>query len=389
VERPHSRLIPPAPLIPAQPAHASTAPCTHCGSPDTELLAMMQRYTCDADDWVQCNDCGYVFTTSRWRRITVAFSRAAVDAGGDRRQPSAMLVDVCACSSCPKNRGLAAKRSDGVCLQPSGSTARRGLTGTVNAQRPDVRPPAGHRPPFRKFLVRIVLHRPSRRRIPRRSRGATPLTAGINATGCWSRARTAVWCCHEPPFGVSCCGGVPLAWDAIGERRVFLRASSVGMRCDGPRGRGVRRSRDLCIFPRTVPHRAGSEGGDEGTVAVATISGHVRSRRRRQRYIVCVRDKSLERSRRTCARALGPGDPHAHADLLTSAAIGRPLPACHGCRDGHDDQPGRATVFEPGFGIRIRVDRQTAANRSSSAGRTGATRLRCRQAGHRSRSPRV
>jgi hypothetical protein len=69
VERPRSCLIPPAHQIPAPPAHASTAPCTHCGSPDTEPLARMQRHTCDADDWVQCQKCGHVFPTPRWPHV--------------------------------------------------------------------------------------------------------------------------------------------------------------------------------------------------------------------------------------------------------------------------------------------------------------------------------
>ena len=69
VERPRSRLIPSAHRIPAPPAHASTAPCTHCGSRDTEPLARMQRLTCAADDWVQCNECGHVFTTPRWPQV--------------------------------------------------------------------------------------------------------------------------------------------------------------------------------------------------------------------------------------------------------------------------------------------------------------------------------
>lgn len=66
MERPHSRLIPHAHPIPAAPAHASTAPCTDCGSRDTEPLERMQRHTCDANDWVRCNACGHVFTTPRW-----------------------------------------------------------------------------------------------------------------------------------------------------------------------------------------------------------------------------------------------------------------------------------------------------------------------------------
>ena len=45
-------LIPPAHPIPAQPIHPSLAPCTRCGSPDTEPLAMMRQHTCYADDWV-------------------------------------------------------------------------------------------------------------------------------------------------------------------------------------------------------------------------------------------------------------------------------------------------------------------------------------------------
>jgi uncharacterized OB-fold protein len=51
---------------PTQSAHPSAAPCPHCGSPDTELVAMMQRHTCDADEWVRCNECGHVLTPPRW-----------------------------------------------------------------------------------------------------------------------------------------------------------------------------------------------------------------------------------------------------------------------------------------------------------------------------------
>jgi uncharacterized Zn finger protein len=70
VERPRSRLIPPAHSIPARPALSSTARCTRCGSPDTEPLARMRRHTCDdADEWVRCNECGHAFTTPRWPQV--------------------------------------------------------------------------------------------------------------------------------------------------------------------------------------------------------------------------------------------------------------------------------------------------------------------------------
>ena len=68
MDRSRSRLNPPAHPIPVPLAGASTAPCAHCGSRDTEPVPRMARLASEADDWVQCHTCGHVFTTPRWPR---------------------------------------------------------------------------------------------------------------------------------------------------------------------------------------------------------------------------------------------------------------------------------------------------------------------------------
>ena len=64
VQHTRSRLIPPP--ISAKPVHVSTPPCPYCGSADTEPSPMMRRYTCDADAWIRCTECGQTFTAPRW-----------------------------------------------------------------------------------------------------------------------------------------------------------------------------------------------------------------------------------------------------------------------------------------------------------------------------------
>jgi hypothetical protein len=56
--------VDPAHPISAQPALVVTAPCTRCGSPDTELLQRMRRNASGSDDWALCNSCGHAFTMS-------------------------------------------------------------------------------------------------------------------------------------------------------------------------------------------------------------------------------------------------------------------------------------------------------------------------------------
>ena len=64
--QPLSDVVPPVPRTPAPPTQAQTTPsCTRCASADTDVV-MMRHHTCDADDWVVCNECGYVFSPSRW-----------------------------------------------------------------------------------------------------------------------------------------------------------------------------------------------------------------------------------------------------------------------------------------------------------------------------------
>jgi hypothetical protein len=68
MQQPRSRLVPPPRAISGLRVHTSPT-CIRCASSDTEPLAMMQRHTCDADDWVRCNECGHTFTAPRWPKF--------------------------------------------------------------------------------------------------------------------------------------------------------------------------------------------------------------------------------------------------------------------------------------------------------------------------------
>ena len=54
------------PAGPAVRRVASSPRCAQCGSGATEPVTTMRLHTCDAEEWFRCDECGQVFSTSRF-----------------------------------------------------------------------------------------------------------------------------------------------------------------------------------------------------------------------------------------------------------------------------------------------------------------------------------
>lgn len=57
---------PSSPIGNAQAISPPLLSCTRCGSRETEPVTTMRRCTCDAGEWVRCDECGHIFTAPRW-----------------------------------------------------------------------------------------------------------------------------------------------------------------------------------------------------------------------------------------------------------------------------------------------------------------------------------